>query len=89
VSKPRLVLVDEASLGLAPLVVDAIFAFLERLVREGVALVLVEQYINRAMALASIIYVLQQGEVVYHGPSGELDEAQLFALYSGEVDLAN
>ena len=48
VSNPKVVLVDEASLGLAPLVVDNIFQFLEKLANEGVALLLVEQYVSRA-----------------------------------------
>jgi branched-chain amino acid transport system ATP-binding protein len=85
VSKPRLVLVDEASLGLAPLIVDSIFEFLERLARDGIALLLVEQYVTRALALASSVYVLHKGEVAYHGPSAELDEERLFALYAGEA----
>ena len=61
VAEPELVLVDEASLGLAPLVVDAIFAFIERIAAEGVSLLIVEQYINRALALASGVYLLHQG----------------------------
>jgi branched-chain amino acid transport system ATP-binding protein len=85
VSRPRIVLVDEASLGLAPLVVDAIFEFLERLTREGIALLLVEQYVSRALALASTVYVLHKGEVVFSGPSSELDDERLFALYAGEA----
>jgi branched-chain amino acid transport system ATP-binding protein len=85
VSRPRVVLVDEASLGLAPLIVDAIFEFLERLTREGIALLLVEQYVTRALALADSVYVLHKGEVVYEGASSELDEERLFALYSGEA----
>jgi branched-chain amino acid transport system ATP-binding protein len=85
VSRPRVVLVDEASLGLAPLVVDAIFEFLDRLTKEGIALLLVEQYVTRALALASSVYVLHKGEVVFSGASGDLDEERLFALYAGEA----
>jgi branched-chain amino acid transport system ATP-binding protein len=84
VSHPRLVLVDEASLGLAPLVVDSIFAFLERMVQEGMALLLVEQYVSRALKLASWVYVLHKGELVFSGASDELDEDRIFTLYSGE-----
>jgi branched-chain amino acid transport system ATP-binding protein len=84
VSHPKLVLVDEASLGLAPLVVDAIFEFLERMVREGMSLLLVEQYVSRALALASVVYVIHKGEILFSGASSELDEEQIFAMYSGE-----
>jgi branched-chain amino acid transport system ATP-binding protein len=83
VSKPKIVLVDEASLGLAPLVVDSIFAFLERLAEDGVALLIVEQYVSRAIELASTVYLLSQGSIVYSGPAGELDEDAIFALYAG------
>jgi branched-chain amino acid transport system ATP-binding protein len=86
VSGPRIVLVDEPSLGLAPLVVDAIFAFLERLTSEGMALLLVEQYVNRALELADLVYVMHQGEIVDHGPASDFNEERLFALYSGEAD---
>jgi branched-chain amino acid transport system ATP-binding protein len=85
VANPKLVLVDEASLGLAPLVVNAIFAFIERIAAEGVSLLIVEQYINRALALASTVYLLHQGQIVYSGPSEGLDEARVFALYTGET----
>ena len=84
VANPSLVLVDEASLGLAPLVVDAIFAFIERIAAEGVSLLIVEQYINRALALASVVYLLHQGQIVYTGPAADLDEERVFALYTGE-----
>jgi branched-chain amino acid transport system ATP-binding protein len=84
VTHPSLVLVDEASLGLAPLVVDSIFEFLERMVREGMALLLVEQYVARALALASVVNVLHKGEIVFSGASADLDEDRLFALYAGE-----
>jgi branched-chain amino acid transport system ATP-binding protein len=83
VSKPKIVLVDEASLGLAPLVVDSIFEFLERLAAEGVALLVVEQYVTRALALASTVYLLSQGSIVYSGPAAELDEDAIFAMYAG------
>jgi branched-chain amino acid transport system ATP-binding protein len=79
---PRMVLVDEASLGLAPVIVDHIFAFLQRIARDGVSLLIVEQYANRVLAIASIVYLLSQGRIVHSGPAGELDEEQIFALYA-------
>jgi branched-chain amino acid transport system ATP-binding protein len=81
-AQPRVVLVDEASLGLAPVIVDQIFAFLKRIAREGVSLLIVEQYANRVLAIASAVYLLSQGRIVYTGPAGELDEEQIFALYA-------
>jgi branched-chain amino acid transport system ATP-binding protein len=83
VANPRVVLVDEASLGLAPLVVDDIFGFLEKLAREGASLLIVEQYVNRALALAQTVYLLNQGTIVYSGLAADLDEAQIFDLYTG------
>jgi len=82
---PRVVLVDEASLGLAPVIVDRIFAFLERIARDGVSLLIVEQYVSRAVALASTVYVLNQGRILFSGAASELDEARAFALYSGDT----
>lgn len=84
-SGAKVVLVDEASLGLAPLVVDAIFEFLGQLAARGMSLLLVEQYVNRALALADSVYVMNKGEIVFQGASSELDEDRLFALYSGEA----
>lgn len=84
-SGAKVVLVDEASLGLAPLVVDAIFEFLGQLAGRGMSLLLVEQYVNRALALADSVYVMNKGEIVFRGASSELDEDKLFALYQGEA----
>ena len=83
VRDPRLVLVDEASLGLAPVIVDEIFAFLDRITAEGTALLLVDQYITRALELAETAYVLRRGEVVYAGPSKGLLDGDLFSHYVG------
>ena len=82
---PKVVLVDEASLGLAPLVVDSIFTFLERIARAGVSLLVVEQYVNRALALADTAYVLNQGRIVFNGPADDLDDEEIFAHYAGGV----
>jgi len=81
-SNPRVVLVDEASLGLAPVIVDQIFDFLARIAREGVSLLIVEQYAERVLAIATTAYLLNQGRVVHSGPAQDLDEEQVFALYT-------
>ena len=81
-AQPRVVLVDEASLGLAPVIVDQIFAFLQHIAADGVSLLIVEQYAHRVLAIASAVYLLSQGSIVYTGPAGDLDEEQIFALYA-------
>jgi len=81
VSNPRLVLLDEVSMGLAPIVVDEIFGFLERLANEGTALLLVEQYMTRALELADYVYILTRGKVSFAGEPAELEDESLFHHY--------
>ena len=83
VTNPTLVLVDEASMGLAPLVVEDIFAFLRQLVAEGISLVIVEQYVTQALALADTAYVINQGRVVRSGPASEMESSEIFEEYLG------
>jgi branched-chain amino acid transport system ATP-binding protein len=64
---PRLIVADEMSLGLAPLVVDLVFENLQRAASSGVTVVLIEQFIHRALALATNCVILRQGEVVWTG----------------------
>jgi branched-chain amino acid transport system ATP-binding protein len=71
-SKPKVVLVDEVSIGLAPKIVDQIFEILQRLSREGVSLLIVEQYVRRALELASTVYLLNRGEVVLSGSTNDV-----------------
>lgn len=81
----RIILADELSLGLAPVVIDEIFEVLERLKHEDISIVLVEQYAERALALADTAYVLNRGRVAYCGEAHELrDSPELVALYLGE-----
>jgi branched-chain amino acid transport system ATP-binding protein len=82
-SNPTLVLLDEVSLGLAPMIVDEIFEFLAKLAREGASLLLVEQYISRALAIADFVFVLNQGEIAFAGETDELDQAELYRTYLG------
>ena len=86
IANPTLVLVDEASLGLAPLVVGHIFEFLEKIAHEGAALLLVEQYVSRALELANTVYVLNQGRIVHSGSAADLDAQEIFALYAGDSE---
>ncbi len=71
-AKPRLLLLDEPSLGLAPLVVNAIFDLLAQLNAEGMTILLVEQNAGMALELASRAYVLELGHIVLAGTGGEL-----------------
>jgi branched-chain amino acid transport system ATP-binding protein len=86
IRRPRLVLLDEVSFGLAPVIVDEIFAFLGRLTEAGSALLLVEQYIDRALALADHVYLLQKGEVAWNGAAGDLQHSDLLGHYLGNDD---
>ena len=68
---PKLIIADEMSLGLAPLVVDFVFENIERASQTGVTIVLIEQFIHRALGLASQCVILKQGSVAWTGPSDE------------------
>lgn len=83
VTEPRFVLLDEVSMGLAPQVVDEIFDFLTRLVASGVALLVVEQYVAKALDLADLVYVMQRGSIVFAGESSELDADTIAESYLG------
>jgi branched-chain amino acid transport system ATP-binding protein len=84
VAQPSLVLVDEPSLGLAPIIVDAVFDFLKTLREKNVALLLVDQYALRTLAIADHAYVLRRGEIAYDGEASGLLEGNMFEKYIGE-----
>jgi branched-chain amino acid transport system ATP-binding protein len=71
-SRPRLLLLDEPSLGLAPVVVETIFDVIRQVNGEGVTILLVEQNARAALELASRGYVMENGRVVQHAPAAEL-----------------
>lgn len=83
VQHPTVVLLDEVSMGLAPKVVDEIFDFLGLLRAQGVSLLLVEQYVTRALAIADYVYLLNRGEVSFAGEPGELEGEDVFTQYVG------
>lgn len=85
VQSPAVVLLDEVSMGLAPAVIDEIFDFLTTLAVAGAALLLVEQYVTRALAVADYVYVLAKGAVSFVGEPSELNEADVFNAYTGVV----
>jgi len=72
-------LFDEPSLGLAPRLVDEVFASIEALRSDGRTVVLVEQFVSRALALADVVYVLEKGRLAFAGEPGELDDHPVLA----------
>ena len=81
----RLLLVDELSLGLAPVIVDELFDVLAELRAGGTSMVIVEQFADRALELADHAYVLRKGTVAFRGPSADLrgDSDLLHRMYLG------
>jgi ABC-type multidrug transport system ATPase subunit len=69
------------SMGLAPKAVDEVFAFIGRLASESVAVLIVEQYVARALDLASYAYVLGNGAVRFEGPAGEISRSEIAQSY--------
>ncbi len=82
-SRPRMLLLDEPSLGLAPIFVDRIFELIQELRSEGVTVLLVEQNVHRALEAADRAYVLSVGKVVASGPTDQLVEGELERSYLG------
>jgi len=81
---PRLLLLDEPSLGLAPAVVDQMFAIIRAIHAEGVAILLVEQNVARALDIADRAYVLEQGRIVDEGPPSVLQgQSRIQEAYLG------
>ena len=82
--KPRLLMLDEPSLGLAPVVTDATFQKIQEIHAMGTAILLVEQNVSRALTLVQRAYVLESGRVIMHGTSAELaNNKQVQAAYLG------
>jgi branched-chain amino acid transport system ATP-binding protein len=82
--KPRLLMLDEPSLGLAPVVTDATFEKIQEIYAMGTAVLLVEQNVSRALALVQRAYVLESGQVIMHGTSSELaNNKKVQAAYLG------
>ncbi|MGH8982663.1 MAG: ABC transporter ATP-binding protein [Acidimicrobiia bacterium] len=79
---PRLLVADEMSLGLAPRLVDLVFDSLRQARDEGVTILLIEQYVQRALAFADKAVILRRGRVAWRGPTSEA-QAELVAGYLG------
>ncbi|MFD2421020.1 MFS transporter [Amycolatopsis pigmentata] len=85
--RPKVLLIDELSLGLAPIVVGQLLDMVRRINRAGTAVVLVEQSVNVALSLARHAYFMERGRIRFDGPSDELrrDETLLRAVFLSEV----
>jgi branched-chain amino acid transport system ATP-binding protein len=88
IAEPRLVLVDEVSMGLAPVIVDQIYEFLAKIVQTGTSLLLVEQYVSRALQAATRVVILTKGRVVFDGSPGDVKD-EVFEHYLGMATAAH
>ena len=88
VLKPELLLIDELSLGLAPVVVQELLGVVERLRERGMTIVIVEQSLNVALAVADRAVFMEKGQVRFQGPAQELLERDdlVRAVFLGKVD---
>jgi branched-chain amino acid transport system ATP-binding protein len=83
-ARPRFLLLDEPSLGLAPLLVTEVFRIIRQLAEEGTTILLVEQMANQALAVADRAYVLESGTITAEGPAGEVrEDPRVRAAYLG------
>lgn len=80
---PRLVIADEMSLGLAPIVAESVFRSLEEAAKRGITIVLIEQFVRRALALADSCVILTRGRVGWSGPATEARQ-EVLDRYLGE-----
>ncbi|HWK70505.1 MAG TPA: ABC transporter ATP-binding protein [Burkholderiaceae bacterium] len=89
ISRPRLLLLDEPSMGLAPLMVEKIFEVVRTIASEGVTILLIEQNAKLALETSSRGYVMESGRVILEGPSDQLlDDPKVRAAYLGEEEAA-
>lgn len=82
-ANPKLLLLDEISLGLAPIVVKQIYTVIPTILTEGTTVVLVEQDIQRASEVSNRLYCLARGRVALEGPARDLDKETLISAYFG------
>jgi branched-chain amino acid transport system ATP-binding protein len=85
---PQVLILDEPSQGLAPLIVKEVFKLVERMRSEGLSVLLVEQNVRMSLEIADYAYVLDNGEIIYEGPARELarDEARVQSLAGASAE---
>jgi branched-chain amino acid transport system ATP-binding protein len=80
-SSPKVVLLDEVSMGLAPILVSEVFTAIRRLASLGTTLLIVEQYVQRALEIADEVCLMDKGAVSFFGPPAALDQESLVGNY--------
>jgi len=86
-ASPRLIIADEMSLGLAPLVTESVFQGLDAARKSGITIVLIEQFVHRALSLADACVILMRGQVGWSGPAADAGR-EVLDRYLGEGDTA-
>jgi len=85
-ARPRLLCMDEPSMGLSPVFVEQVFDIIQTINRQGTTIFMIEQNANMALSIAHRAYVLQTGQVVQSGPAGELRQNPMIReAYLGEM----
>jgi len=79
INKPRLLILDEPSLGLAPIMVEEVFSIIRKLAAEHMSILLVEQNAAKALSVSSVGYVIQKGAIVFSGTAKELTDSEYTA----------
>jgi branched-chain amino acid transport system ATP-binding protein len=87
-SQPRLIVFDELSLGLAPVIVDRMLTAVEQIASWGTAVILIEQNVHQALELSDSVLLLKRGEVVFSGRPSEFSEEEFQRAYLGLSDAA-
>jgi branched-chain amino acid transport system ATP-binding protein len=85
---PEVILLDEVSIGLAPKIVDEIYKTIGDLAAAGTSLLLVEQYVDRALAIADMVHVLNRGSITFSGSPGKISRAELMQKYLHQTPVA-
>lgn len=89
-AKPKVMLLDEPSMGLAPVIVEEVFATIRRLKKAGITLLLVEQMAKRALEVADYAYVMERGRIVVEGKPADLQkDERVLTAYLGDVERAD
>jgi branched-chain amino acid transport system ATP-binding protein len=85
IQDPTVILADELSVGLAPVIVDSIFDALGTVKEQGGSMLIVEQYVERALAIADYVYILHKGRIVFVGEPAQCLSSDVFDRYMGSA----
>ena len=88
-TKPKILMIDEVSLGLAPVVINDIYDKLKEIADTGLTMLIVEQNVTRSLSVSNYAYVILEGKVVMEGKSSELNEDAVNDAYFGINDFAS